>query len=142
MLVITQFLTGCDDQKMVLPKVCEYFPGSVLYHFDKRVLWVQTQVDGISAKTATIIYEDFCQKFENPVGKLRMPLATTLKLDGHRIFVVGFRRGIVAYDIQNGVDPVSKIPRFQILDWQHEPEWFIAHLGYAPEKSQIVVVGQ
>jgi len=141
MVLMVSTLAGCDDQKMVLPKVCEYFPDSALYQFDKRVIWIQTRVDGISGKTAAAIFEQFCQQAEQ-MGKLRVALAAEFAIDGHRILVVGFRQGIVAWDIRDGVDPATRLPRFQILNWSQEPAWFTQHLGYVPRKDQTQIISQ
>jgi hypothetical protein len=51
-LLFCMFVSSCVEDKAVLKQIHEYFPGSSLYKFDKRVLWIQTQVDGVSGKFA------------------------------------------------------------------------------------------
>jgi hypothetical protein len=44
-------LAGCKDEEVapnVLPTFNEYFPDTTMYHVDKRFLWIQTHIDGIS----------------------------------------------------------------------------------------------
>jgi hypothetical protein len=54
-LLLSLLLSSCIADKAVLTQIHEYFPGSTLFKFDKRVLWIQTQVDGVSGKFAETV---------------------------------------------------------------------------------------
>src|ERR1700722_2052734 len=93
-------LTGCDsesDGKRVLPSINEYFPNSVLYSFDKCVLWIQTDVTGIGDKMALSIYAQACQNAvkqaeqEIPLKNLRFTIQELMNFDQHSYLIIGFR---------------------------------------------------
>jgi hypothetical protein len=141
-LLLTLPLTACKDQSeaaAVLPQVCEYFPDSVIYKFDPRVLWIQTHVDGISGKTAAVIYSEACQKAARSIGQIRINIATELNFDGRSILVIGFKKGIVAWQISDGMD-VTGVPRFSVLSWSDAQTWLTRRIGYFPTSDKILVV--
>jgi hypothetical protein len=140
-IVLGFSLSGCNiemEASQVLPKMNEYFPGTVLYKFDKRVLWIQTEVDGISGGTAMSIYTDTCQKAAFSLGKIKLDITRELMIDGRTILVIGFRRGIVACDLRDGVD-VAGVPRGSVMDWPHAKVWITQHIGYMPKPEQVLV---
>jgi hypothetical protein len=141
-------LTGCDsesDAKRVLPSINEYFPNSVLYSFDKRVLWIQTDVTGIGDKMALSIYAQACQNAvkqaeqELPLRNLRFTIQELMNFDQHSYLIIGFRGGIVAWHVRDGID-ANGTPRCQVLGWSAAKEWLQEHLGYVPTPQQISVV--
>lgn len=66
---------GCVDDHKLLAQVHEYFPGATIYKSDPRVLWVQTQVDGISGKFAEKTLDTFLQKMESQAQQKTPPAA-------------------------------------------------------------------
>jgi hypothetical protein len=134
-------LSGCKDKEegeMVLPTINQYFPDSSIYKFDKRVLWIQTHVDGISGKVAASIYAQACQTAAKSIGKIRINIAEELEFDGRSILVIGFKNGCVACDLRDGID-ANGVPRGTIMGWQQSRPWFIQHLGYMPTPDIIRV---
>lgn len=141
-LLLVDTLSSCKDQQeaaAVLPEICQYFPDSSIYKFDKRVLWIQTRVDGISGKVAAAIYTQACQQAAKSIGKIKINMATELQIDGRSILVIGFKNGCVACDLRNGVD-TSGVPVGTIMNWQQANVWFTQHIGYMPTPEQIFVV--
>ena len=141
-LVLCLSTTACKDQSeaaAVLPTVCQYFPNSMIYKFDKRVLWIQTNVDGISSATAMEIFSDACQKAGKAIGQIKINAVEELQFDGRSILVIGFKKGIVACDLRGGGD-ANGVPRGQVLNWQMANAWFTQHIGYIPTASQISVI--
>ena len=137
--------SGCVDDHQLLTQVHEYFPGAALYKFDKRVLWIQTEVDGISPKFAEQTFLHFLEEANSSALQKSFGIvnfSTALGHDGYVFLVLGFKAGIVVWDrrtvMQNGA-PVT-------LHWnlasEEAPAWFVQHLGYYPQQDQIVIVNQ
>jgi hypothetical protein len=145
-LSLSLFLTGCNKDEIegseVLSKVSPYFPDSVIYKFDRRVLWIQTKVDGVGAKTAAAIFEQACQQANNTeiVGNLvKFNLSQLMQLDHRTILIIGFRRWLVAWDVRNG-ESSNHIPRYELMNWQQAPSWFVEHVGSNPTPDAIHVL--
>src|SRR5215831_10689548 len=68
-LLLSLVLCSCVEDKAVLTQIHEYFPGSTLYKFDKRVLWIQTQVDGVSGRFAEKTLDSFLQDADGAAEK-------------------------------------------------------------------------
>jgi len=139
---LTNILSGCrdkDEAKAALPEICEYFPGSQIYKFDRRVLWIQTKVDGISSATAAAMFEQACQKAARSFGRIQINITTELNFDGRSILLIGFRQYLVAWEVRNGVDERG-IPRYEVMNWQEAPAWFMQHVGYRPQPDRILVI--
>jgi hypothetical protein len=145
MLLVSVCLYGCKDKeeaREVLPKVCPHFPDSVIYKFDKRVLWIQTNVDGISGETAEDIFQQACQQAAYKLGKLTFNISAEMKFDDRSILIIGFKQYLVAWEVRNGVDQRG-IPRgYEVMNWNQAPSWFMQHLGYRPLQNadQIYVI--
>jgi hypothetical protein len=137
-------LSGCVDDHALLAQVHEYFPGASLYKFDKRVLWIQTEVDGITPKLGEQIFLRFLDE-ANSAARHRswgiVSLSSAMKQDGYIYLVLGFKQGIVAWDRRNGISPTgSERPHHWNLTWEQAPAWLLQHLGYCPKDNQIVIV--
>src|SRR6516165_5124246 len=83
LLFLCLFAKGCVDDRAVLSQTTEYFPGSVIYKFDPRVLWIQTEVDGVSGKFAEKTLENFLQDAEGTTEKKSFGLAHFSDLLAH-----------------------------------------------------------
>jgi hypothetical protein len=135
-------ISGCKDQseaKAILPTVCQYFPGSEIYKFDQRVLWVQTHVDGISGATAMSMFTQACQKAAKSFGDVKFDVSTELKFDQRSILIFGFKRGCIACDLRDGVNS-DGVPNGTIMDWKQVSPWLSQHIGYMPTAAQIRVI--
>lgn len=146
-------LSGCKDEEvapMVLPQFCNYFPDTTLYQVDKRFLWVQTHIDGISPAAADLMFKQDCgqalaavqqQSQEKSFNLIKInSLVTALSIAGKSVLVVGFNRYWVVWIVRNGVD-VQGIPvNYAILDYQHFNAWLTQVLGAMPTADQIKVV--
>jgi hypothetical protein len=137
-------LSGCKDQdeaKAALPKVCANFPDAVIYKYDRRVLWIQTHIAGISAKIAETIYQQACQQAAIPIGQAKINIATELNFDGRRVLIVGMRRYAIIWQVAGGVNQATGIPQnYLVMDWPQATEWLTEHLGHAPKAAEIRVV--
>jgi hypothetical protein len=138
-------LSGCLDDHQLLSSVHEYFPAAALYKFDGRVLWIQTQVDGVSPKFAEKTFLNFLQEANTSAAQKSFGIidfADALAHDGYIFLVLGFKQGIVVWDrrpvLQNG----ARVTLHWNMSWEEAPPWFVEHLGYYPQKEQIVVVSQ
>ncbi len=137
-------ISGCVDDHAVLTQIHEYFPGSTLYKFDKRVFWIQTQVDGVSGKFAEKTLDSFLQDADGAAEKKSFGLvrfSDALAHDGCIYLVIGFRKGIVVWDRRKIAGP-NGLPttRHWVLNWEQAPEWFTQHIGYYPQKEKITIV--
>jgi hypothetical protein len=136
-------LVGCNTNnevaKAVLPQVCDSFPDSVLYRIDPRLLWVQTQVDGISAETALVMFRTACQEAPKKIGKLTIDITTEMNFAHKRFLVMSFKKFFVVWDVRDGLD-ARGIPRANVSGIQQANSWFSQHLGFTPAASQIFVV--
>lgn len=131
---------GCVNDHTLLKQVHEYFPRATLYKFDPRVLWIQTQVDGISGKFANETFQRFLEEAQR--GALEksygiVDFSGAMARDGYVYLVLGFRQGVVIWDRRSGTNG----PRW-ILNWQEARQWFIQYFGYFPKDDQIEVVRQ
>ncbi len=126
---------GCVDDHSLLKQVNEYFPGATLHKFDPRVLWIQTQVDGISPKFAEKTFDTFLTEMDSKAQQKSLGfvhLADALARDGYVFLVLGFRQGIVVWD--------RRVNLRWTLTWPQARAWFTEHLGYYPEQGQIEIV--
>jgi hypothetical protein len=146
LFLLTVSVSGCVDDHAILTQIHEFFPGSTLYKFDKRVLWIQTQVDGVSGKFAEKTLNSFLQDAEGAAEQKSFGLvhfSDALAHDGYVYLVIGFRRGIIVWDRRPVVSP-NGLPTtlHWVMDWQKAPAWFTEHIGYYPQKDQITIVSQ
>jgi hypothetical protein len=144
-VLLTSTLSGYLDDHQLLTQVHEYFPGAALYKFDGRVLWIQTQVDGVSPKFAEQTFLHFLEEADTAAVQKSLGIihfSDALAHDGYVFLVLGFKEGIVVWDrrpvLQNG----ATVTLHWNMTWQKAPTWFVEHLGYYPQKDQIVVVSQ
>lgn len=145
-VLLSVSLSGCVDDHELLRRVHEYFPGATLYKFDERVLWIQTQVDGVSGKFAEKTLMSFLQESENAATQKSFGIvhfSDALAYDGYVYLVLGFRQGIVVWDRRTvvGRDGLPTTLHW-VMNWQQAPGWFTRHLGYYPQKDQISIVSQ
>src|SRR5581483_6209461 len=116
-IVVSLTLTGCKDEEvapMVLPQFNNYFPDTTLYQVDKRFLWVQTHIDGISANAADLMFKQDCgqaltaiqqQSEQKTFGLIKINnLPTALAIAGKQVLIVGFNQYWVVWVVRNGVD--------------------------------------
>ncbi len=138
-------LCGCKDQSeasQILPCVCKDFPGSVIYKFDTRVLWIQTRADGISPELAGVIYQQACKEASEAapsLGQIKFNWVNELQFDGRSILVIGFKRIVVACDLRDGMD-ANGHPKGEIMSFQQAPSWLTRHIGYAPADDKVMIV--
>jgi hypothetical protein len=144
LLFLCFFAKGCVDDRAVLTQTHEFFPGSTLYKFDNRVLWIQTEVDGVSGKFAEKTLETFLQDAEGTTEKKSFGLAhfsDLLAHDGYVYLVIGFKKGIIVWDRRKVAGPNGLPTTYHwVLNWEQAPGWFTEHIGYYPQKEQITVV--
>lgn len=137
-------LSGCVDDHTVLTQIHEYFPGSTLYKFDKRVLWIQTQVDGVSGKFAEKTLNSFLQDADGAAEQKSFGLvhfSDALAHDGYLYLVIGFRQGIIVWDRRAVVGPNGlRTTQHWVMNWKQAPAWFTEHIGFYPQKEQIMIV--
>jgi len=142
-MLLSLCLSGCDKDEIegseVLTRVCPYFPDAVIYKWDRRVLWIQTKVDGVGDKTTAAMFEQACQQVKFNLGKLiKFDITQLMQLDHRFILIIGFRQYFVAWEVRNGVDGRG-IPRYEVLTWQQAPSWFMEHVGSNPTPDMIQV---
>lgn len=145
-VLLTLAFSGCVDDHQLLAQVHEYFPGAQLYKFDNRVLWIQTQVDGVTPKFAEQTFLHFVQEADTSAMQKSFGIvhfSDALAHDGYIYLVLGFRQGVEIWDRRTVVGP-NGTPT--TLHWnltnEQAPIWFTQHLGYVPQPSQIVIVNQ
>lgn len=143
---LSLILCGCVDDHQLLAQMHEYFPGAALYKFDRRVLWIQTQVDGISPKFAEETFLHFLDESNKAALQKSFGIVNfsdALAHDGYVYLVLGFRQGIVVWDRRPvpGVNGLATTYHWN-MTWEQAPSWFVAHLGYYPQKDQITVVSE
>lgn len=134
-LLLNVSLSGCVDDHKLLTQVHEYFPGAMLYKFDPHVLWIQTEVDGISRKFAEKTFDTFLIEMESQAQQQSLGfvhLSDALGHDGYVFLVLGFRQGIVVWDRRVNLRWTLARPQARA--------WFTEHLGYYPEEGQIEIV--
>jgi hypothetical protein len=146
LLLFCLFAKGCVDDHAVLTQMHEYFPSSTLYKFDKRVLWIQTQVDGISGKFAEETLETFLKRSEETAVKESGGLvhfSDALAHDGYVYLVIGFKKGIIVWDRRKVAGPSGLPTTYHwVLSWEQAPGWFTERIGYYPQQEQITIVNQ
>lgn len=146
-------LTGCKDEEvapMVLPQFNNYFPNSTLYQVDKRFLWVQTRIDGISASAADLMFKQDCgqalaavqqQSAQKSFNLIKInSLVTALSIAGKQVLIVGFDHYWVVWVVRNGVDAQGIPINYSVLDYQQFNAWLTQVLGSMPTPEQIKVV--
>jgi hypothetical protein len=143
-LLLAMTLSGCLDDHQLLAQMHEYFPGAALYKFDNRVLWIQTQVDGVSPKFGEQTFLHFLEEADSSTQQKSfgtIHFSDALAHDGYIYLVLGFKQGIVVWDRRPVARPNgSPVTLHWNMNWQQAPGWFVEHVGYYPQKSQIVVV--
>ena len=138
-------LSGCVDDHQLLSSVHEYFPGAALFKFDKRVLWIQTEVDGVSPKFAEKTFLNFLEEADKSTAQKSFGIinfSDALAHDGYVYLVLGFKQGVVAWDRRPVVQNGERVTFHWNLTWEQAPTWFVEHVGYFPTKEQIVEVDQ
>jgi hypothetical protein len=142
LLIVT--LSGCVDDHQLLAQMHEYFPDAALYKFDNRVLWIQTQVDGVTPKFGEQTFLRFLEEADTLAQQKSLGtihFSDALAHDGYVYLVMGFKQGIVVWDRRPvGGSNGSPVTLHWNMTWQQAPAWFVEHIGYYPQKSQIVVV--
>lgn len=127
-------LTGCDmTDQAVLQAVHQYFPTAKIFRFDKRVLWIQANVTGISPQFATKTFSAFLQ--EPQIGQLRMGM----NFSGQRFFVLSFNPNAAIVWDQSGSG------NYWTLDWAQLNNFWQQSFGYQPaqlftQPGSVVVV--
>ena len=145
LVLLTGTLSGCLDDHQLLAQVHEYFPGAALYKFDGRVLWIQTQVDGVSPKFAEQTFLHFLEEADTSTVQKSLGIihfSDALAHDGYVYLVLGFKQGIVVWDRRPVSQNGSTVTLHWNMSWQQAPTWFVQHIGYYPQKKQIVIVSE
>jgi hypothetical protein len=142
-VLLSLCLAGCkdkDEAKAILPSLDAAFPNSYILKIDPRLLWVQTQVAGISATTAEQLYVAACQKATKPIMKnLTINIQEELNIDRRKYLLVGFKNFYIGWDVRNGVDSRGLPIGVQVMNAAHVKDWLESRLGYYPTKDQILV---
>lgn len=140
-------LAGCKDEEVapnVLPTFNEYFPDTTMYHVDKRFLWIQTHIDGISLSAADMIFKQDCtqatQAIQNKSFKLIKNIQLGLSIAGKQVLIVGFNHFWVVWIVRNGVDYQGIPVNYQVMNYQQFSSWLTKVLGFMPTPDQIKVV--
>jgi hypothetical protein len=142
-LVLCIALTGCKDQSessAILPTACRSFPGTDIYKIDKRILWVQTNVDGVSSSVAETMFKQACAEATKNIGKIKINIQLELSVDQKQVLIIGFKRFWVLWDVRNGVDYQGVPLNYQVMNFDMLKGWFTQHLGRVPTPDQIEVV--
>jgi hypothetical protein len=150
-LLVTTFLgfslSGCKDEEVapkVLPQFNQYFPGTMMFDVDKRFLWIQTHIDGISASAADLMFKQDCAQSIPAIQKAsfglikKIPLA--LSVAGKQALIVGFNHFWVVWVVRNGVDYQGIPVHYQVMNGQQFRSWLNTVLGFVPTPDQIKVV--
>lgn len=141
------FLNGCKDEEVapkVLPGFNQYLPDTTLFQVDKRFLWIQTHLDGISASMADLMFRQDCAQSIPSIQQSsfnlikNIPLALTIA--GKQVLIVGFNHFWVVWVVRNGVDSQGIPVNYQILNGQQFRSWLTQVLGFVPTPDQIKVV--
>ncbi len=148
-------LIGCNDEAIApyaLPQFCDYFPDTTIYDFDKRILWIQTRVDGISSACADLMFKQDCVNAnqaiqKSPLGILKKNINIQEALknipfdkDKKEVLIVGFNRFWVVWPVRNSVDYQGTPVNYQVMDYQMFHDWLTQYLGYMPTPDQIRVI--
>ncbi len=140
-------LAGCKDAEvapMVLPQFNQYFPATTLFQVDKRFLWVQTNIDGISAAAAELMFKQDCGQALPAIQQksfgLIKNLSTALSIAGKQVLIVGFKNYWVVWVVRNGIDTQGLPYNYQVLNYQQFSSWLIQVMGAVPTPDQIKVV--
>jgi hypothetical protein len=137
-------LTACKDQseaESILPKANKSFPDAAIFKFDKRILWVQTHVDGISADVANTMFRTACQQAAFPIGnKFSINIQTELAVDNKQVLIVGFQHFWAVWLVKSGVDVQGVPVGYQIMNYAMLKQFFTSRLGYFPTDEQILVL--
>jgi hypothetical protein len=140
-------LSGCNDVEEannILPQFNNYFPNTTLYDVDKRILWIQTQIDGISASAAELMFQQDCQQSIPAIYKssygISKSIPVALSFDGKKVLIIGFKNFWVVWLVRNGVNAQGIPVNYQVLDYQQFGAWLTQALGAIPTPDQIKVV--
>jgi hypothetical protein len=144
-VLLTGTRSGCVDDHQLLSGVHEYFPGAALYKFDNRVLWIQTEVDGVSPKFAEKTFLNFLDEANKSTAQKSFGIinfSDALAHDGYVYLVLGFKQGMVVWDRRPVTQNGEKVTFHWNVTWEQAPTWFVQHVGYFPMKEQMVVVNE
>ena len=140
-------LSGCKDEEVapkVLPQFNEYFPDTTMYDVDKRFLWIQTHIDGISASAADLMFKQDCAQSIPAIQKssfgLTKSIPLALSIAGKQVLIVGFNHFWVVWVVRNGVDSQGVPANYQVLNYQQFSSWLTQVLGSMPTPDQIKVI--
>ncbi len=140
-------LTGCKDEDVapnVLPLFSNYFPDTTIYDFDKRFLWIQTHIDGISSSAADLMFKQDCDQANSAIKKKSLGILKNIHagliIAQKKVLIVGFNRFWVVWPVRNGVDYQGIPLNYQIMDYQMFRDWFTRSLGFFPTPNQIRVI--
>jgi hypothetical protein len=140
-------LSGCKDEEVapkVLPQFNDYFPDTTMYEVDKRFLWIQTHIDGISGSAADLMFKQDCAQSipaiqKNSFGLIKnIPIALTFA--GKQALIIGFNHFWVVWLVRNGVDSQGIPVNYQVMNYQQFNNWLTQVLGFMPTPDQIKVV--
>ncbi len=140
-------LLGCKDEDVapqVLPTFSDYFPDTTIYDFDKRILWIQTHIDGISSSAADLMFKQDCAQAIPAIKKGSFGILKTipegLNFARKQVLIVGFNRFWIVWSVRNGVDYQGIPLNYKVMDYQMFHDWLIHSLGFMPTPDQIRVI--
>lgn len=141
------FFGGCKDEEVapkVLPTFNSYFPNTTLYNVDKRFLWIQTRIDGVSASAADLMFKQDCAQaipsvHQNSFGLIKN-IPTALTIAGKQVLIVGFNHFWVVWVVRNGVDQQGIPVNYSVLNYDQFSAWLTQVMGSIPTPDQIKVV--
>jgi hypothetical protein len=142
-MLLSFSLVGCKDEEiapMVLPKFADSFPDTTIYDIDKRILWIQTHVDGVSSSAADTMFKTACDQAKKNLGKVQFNVQFELNLAHKQVLIIGFNHFWVVWPVRNGVDYQGVPLNYKVMDYQMFRDWLTHSLGYMPTPDQIRVI--
>jgi hypothetical protein len=144
LLASSLLLTGCDKDKSVattvLENACPHFPGTVIYSLDKRILWVQTDVNGVSPDVAESIFKQACLQATKNFGPIKVNIQTELSFASKQLLIVGFRNMWVVWPVSRGLDAQGVPKDYKIVDEPTLTKWLQSKLGYPITPDRVSVI--
>ena len=140
-------ISGCKDEEvapMILPQFCQYFPETMIFAIDKRILWIQTNIDGISSDAADLMFKQDCEQSNTALIKKSFGLIKNVKggliAAGKQVLIIGFKHFWVVWSVRDGVDYQGIPVNYRVMDDQTFHDWLTRSLGVFPTPDQIQVI--
>ena len=140
--LLSMCLSSCkdkDEARQILPDLNAAFPNSAIFKFDNRLLWIQTQVSGVSKITAEQLYIVACERATKNFGPVQINLQAELSIDNKQYFLVGISHIYIGWDVRNGVNARGVPMHALVMNEQEKIQWVRQRLGYYPSTDHIFV---